>query len=90
MIAIVREQVIARAEKLLRDLFYNSLNLLLCSESESLQYCAPPCATRRLKVRFGPVDTCDASPIVATVGELSAIYYDAGVEEGAADCPEEG
>ena len=41
-------------------------------------------------MRFCPVDPGGIAAVVAAVGILFAVDNDAGVEEAAADCPEEG
>ena len=41
-------------------------------------------------MRLRPVDPCDTPFVVAAVCVFSVFYYDAGVEERAADGPEEG
>lgn len=41
-------------------------------------------------MRFRVVDACDAAFGVPAVSVFAVGYYDAGVEEGAADGPEEG
>jgi hypothetical protein len=43
----------------------------------------------RFEFRFCPVDSTDAFAIVAAVGVFAFVDYYAGVEEGAADVPED-
>lgn len=75
MVAVVREQVVTRAQKGVRDLFYDSLDLPLTSERETLQYGASESAARWLEFGSRPVDAGGVAFVVAAVGEFAVAYY---------------
>ena len=74
---------------MVRDFLYDHLNLLLGAEGEALQDVAAPGAAGRLEARFGPVDAGDVAAVMPAVGIFFAADYNARVEEGAAEGPED-
>lgn len=71
-------------------LFDDALDLLRRPEGEALQDVGAKGAARRLELGFGPVDAGQAALGVAAVGVFVIVDHHAGVQEAAADCPEEG
>ena len=89
MVTVVGEEVIIPAQKLLGDFADDQVDLLRRAQREALQDVATPGAAGGFEVRACPVDAGYAALVVAAVGVLAAVDDDAGVEEGAADGPEE-
>lgn len=89
MVTVVGEEVIIYAEELLGDFADDQVDLLRRAQREALQDVAAPGAPRGFEVRACPVDAGYAALVVAAVGVFAAVDDDAGVEEGAADGPEE-
>jgi hypothetical protein len=90
MVAIIRQQIIIRAEKLVRHLLHNRIYLLRRAEGEALEQCAAECAAGWFELGFREVDAGGVAAVVAAVGIFAAADYDARVQEGAAERPEDG
>lgn len=90
MITIVGQQIISRPHKFLAGFAYHGFDLGFRLEGEALQDVAAECAARGLEFGARVVDASCIAPVVAAEGVFAAVYYDARVEEGAAEGPEEG
>lgn len=90
MVAIAVQQVVARAQELRADVFDDGVDLVVRVEREALQDGGAKGSARGLGARGRVVDSGEVAAGVAAVGVLAVADADAGVEEGGADCVEEG
>lgn len=89
VVTVVGEEVIVDAQELLGDFADDQVDFLRRAQREALQDVAAPGAAGGFEVRSCPVDAGYAALVVAAVGVFAAVDDDAGVQEGAADGPEE-
>lgn len=79
MVAIIRQQVIIRAQKLVRHLLHDGVDFGGRAEGEALQQRAAECAAGRFELGFGEIDAGGVAAVVAAVGVFAAADYDARV-----------
>jgi hypothetical protein len=72
--------------RLLDDRFYFRIG----GQSETLEDLAAKCASWWFEAGLCPVDAGEAASVVPTVGVFTVVDYNAGVEEGCAEGPEDG
>ena len=89
MVAVVGQEVVVDAEEVVGDFADELVDFLGGAEGEALQDVAAPGAAGRLEVWPCPVYAGDAALVVPAVGVFAAVDDDAGVQERAADGPEE-
>ena len=90
MVTIALQQIIVRPQKAIAHLTYDSVDFFFSSESEALQDRSSECAAGWFETGRGPVDAREVSAVVPAVGVFAVVDYDARVEEGGAEAPEEG
>lgn len=92
MVAVVRQQVVARAGEGARDLHDDSLDLAGRAEGQALEEGAAERAAGRLKAGWGAVDAGEIGVAVSAESEFAFEGFDddAGVKEGGTEKPEGG
>ena len=89
MIAIVAEEIVPRALKHSGSVVDYICNFFLRQHGEAMDDFAAKSAAWGLEFRFRPVDSADAFAVVAAIGVFSFVDHYAGMQEGAADGPED-
>lgn len=90
VVAVAGEDVVDGAVEVERGAADDGVDLGLRREREALQDLGPEGPARRLGPRLRPVYARHAAPVVAPVGVLLPVDHYARMQEGGADCPEDG
>lgn len=77
MVAVLGEEVVRCAKKLVGSSSESRFNFLLGRKSESVEDLASECASGRFGPRFCPVHTSEAPLVMSTICVFLSVDYDA-------------